>query len=366
MSELNKEKEIKIAVAGLGGAAKRMHLPVLKKIPTVKVVAGAEKDSYQRERVKNLFQIPYVFESFQEMYESDLELDAVYICLPPALHYEAVKKALERNWHVFCEKPMGLSAEKAEELVRIAKERKLVLMPGYNMRFIDNYQKAKKIVEEGLLGEIVQVQAIFVNPGPYIGWDPKSDWYLEDESHGVLYDTGSHIIDLLYFISKMKISEVYAISHSGFKGFKIPTNLACVFSMENETSRAVGTLDLGWRDTIELCSIQVHGTAGSITVSRNFFDYSHGSTDPAERIKNHLRNAWLETKRVINRIKGIGSGLDVRSEFMEESKTFIKAVQGDEKILSSVITPEEAVLTLRILDAISLSLTSGVKVQVEY
>jgi predicted dehydrogenase len=65
--------------------------------------------------------IPEVFEDYNKMYD-DADLDAVFICLPNFLHYNAAKSALEHDMHVFCEKPMGLSADEAYELVK--KQRK--------------------------------------------------------------------------------------------------------------------------------------------------------------------------------------------------------------------------------------------------
>ena len=62
--------KIRIGVAGLGGISKRIHIPVLQSFPNVKIVAGAEKNESQRERVRGLFALPNVYETYQAMLEA--------------------------------------------------------------------------------------------------------------------------------------------------------------------------------------------------------------------------------------------------------------------------------------------------------
>ena len=98
-------------------------------------------------------------------------LDAVFIAVPPIYHYEVVKSALTHGLHVFCEKPMGISSTQAMDLVKISSKKNLVLQVGYNLRGIENYKKAAKIVEGMKLGRIMQIHATMVRPGPYVGSD---------------------------------------------------------------------------------------------------------------------------------------------------------------------------------------------------
>ena len=114
--------KIKIGIVGLGTIAKNMHIPVLSTFENVEIKAAAEVDVKSGEEITKKWNISKLYGNYNEMYD-DTDLDAVFVCLPNFLHYEAVKSALEYDLHVFCEKPMGLSADDAYELIKIAKKK---------------------------------------------------------------------------------------------------------------------------------------------------------------------------------------------------------------------------------------------------
>jgi UDP-N-acetylglucosamine 3-dehydrogenase len=145
MNDVSPDK-IRIGIIGLGGIATRMHIPALSSMPEVKIVAGAEINPFQAERTQQRFGIPRIYTNYQEMLDVE-QLDAVYVCLPSYLHYEAAKAALEKRLHVYCEKPMGISAGEARELVEAAETNQVLLMPGYQLRFNKNYQRGKDLCE---------------------------------------------------------------------------------------------------------------------------------------------------------------------------------------------------------------------------
>ena len=91
---------------------------------------------------------------FDEML-ADAELDAVVIATPVPTHYELAKQALEAGKHVFVEKPPAMTGAEIEELVAIARERDLVLMPGHLLLYHPGVQKLKELVDEGALGDVL-------------------------------------------------------------------------------------------------------------------------------------------------------------------------------------------------------------------
>jgi len=320
-------KKLKIGIVGLGRVASKTHIPVLRSLDNIEIVAGTEKNPERAQRVKNLFGLGQVHSSYEEMYSSN-SLDAVYICLPNYLHKDACKKALEHGLHVLCEKPMGISVDEANEITVLAEDRKLVLMPGYKKRYASNFTKAKKLIESGLLGKIIHVQGTFMTPGPYISWDPKSDWYLDEKWHGVIYDSGCHIIDLLLYLIPHEVSKMSVMTHYGFSGYKTPTNLGCVFEMEGEI---LGELSIGWRAATDILSLSIHGTAGTLTVDRDSFVYMNPGTDPVDKIKIHLQNAYSESVSLFKKVNNKIRGRDFYIEDLIQAKTFSKAINKEEK-----------------------------------
>jgi UDP-N-acetylglucosamine 3-dehydrogenase len=320
-------KKLKIGVVGLGRVASKTHIPVLRSLNNVEVVSGAEENSDRAERVKNLFGLSKVYENYEDLFTND-NLDAVYICLPNFLHREACIKALDQGLHVLCEKPMGMSVGDAEEITALAEKKGLILMPGYKKRYANNFIRAKEIIESGLLGKILHVQGTFVTPGPYISWDPKSEWYLDEKWHGVIYDSGCHLVDLLFYLIPYEVSNIRVVRRLGFNSYKTPTNMACIFEMDGG---AVGDLSIGWRASTDLLSFSIHGTAGSITVSRDAFTYLNPGTDPIDRIKLCIRNIYLEIGGVLEKVHSKIQGKNFYLEDLAQAKTFCDAISGVQK-----------------------------------
>jgi predicted dehydrogenase len=347
---VHKEK-IRIGVAGLGGIAKRIHMPILHKMNGVELVAGAERDDYQRERVKRLFNLKSVYHDFEEMLDAG-GLDAVYVCLPNFLHHRAVMKSLGLGYHVLCEKPMGLTAAEAVEMAALAREKGLVLMPAYNLRFVDVFRRAREIVLSGKLGRILQAQVVYLNPGPYLGWDPKSDWYLKEGGHGVLYDIGGHMLDIFstIFPYPLEVRDVKTNLIRGFEGFSVPTNISSNFIAGEST---LVSLDLGWRTGSQMDRISLHGTAGTLNVSRFFLQHLHRGTDPGDYFTNYIGNGLFVVKDTLDRIVNIARGNRILKEYLREAEAFIKALRGE---CPQPIEPEEAAVTLSVLEAIAASM----------
>jgi predicted dehydrogenase len=317
-------RKINIGIVGLGRVASKTHIPVLKSIEYVEVVSGAEKNPERAERVKQLYKLRTVYTDYEEMYAAE-KLDAVYVCLPHHLHADATKKALERGIHVLCEKPMGMSPEEAADVTALAERRGLVLMPGYKMRYAKNYAKAKEMIDAGLIGQILQVQGTLLAPGPYIAWDPKSDWYLDGESHGAIYDLGCHLVDILLYLVPGEVRTVHAFSRKGFVGYDAPTSVTCIFEMEGGI---VGDLAIGWRAANDVQTFSVHGTAGSITVNRERLSYVHPGTDQVDRILEHAGNTRGEVWALLNKIREKLSSNNFYVEDLLQARAFIDAVHG--------------------------------------
>ena len=342
--------QLRVGIAGLGGIAKRTHLPVLQMLPGYQVVCGAEKDDYQCERVCCLFNLEESYQDFMAMIEK-ADIDAIFVCLPATLHKRAVLAALERGLHVFCEKPMGVSPDEANAMVLMAEKTGKLLMPGYNLRYVDNFIRARNLIVSGKLGRILQINATYMNPGPYISWDPKSDWYLDRSSHGALYDIGSHLVDLLLYLYPHRIKRLFASASQGYQPYEAVTNISCSYEGEGGL---LGSIQIGWRTASEVCRLDFHGTAGTLSVGRRHFSYTHGATDPANRISISLDNAAREIGALLHKINRMRKGLDVLEEFLRQGIEFWNHLAKGKPDLSKA---HDAIHVHEILRAILSSIT---------
>jgi predicted dehydrogenase len=160
------------------------------------------------------------WESYETDYRKLLErddIDLIDINAPSNAHKDIVLAAARAGKHVFCEKPLALSLTDSREMLEAVEEAGVVHMVGFNYRFAPAVQLAKKLVEEGRLGQIYHFRAWFLQD-----WivDPEFPlvWRLQKEvagsgSHG---DLGAHLIDLAHFLVG-DIAEVIGMSETFVK-----------------------------------------------------------------------------------------------------------------------------------------------------
>ena len=134
----------------------------------------------------------------RELIESP-EVDAVVVVTPASTHYSLVKSSLEAGKHVFCEKPLTLSVNQDEELIQLAKEKKLHLMVGYTFLFNNGIHKAKELVNSGKLGDLYYITATRTHLG------------LIREDTSAVWDLASHDVSILNFLLDQVPEKVSAV-----------------------------------------------------------------------------------------------------------------------------------------------------------
>jgi predicted dehydrogenase len=347
------ENKLRVGIIGLGGIATRSHLPALSALPGISIQAGAEIDSYQASRTQQRFGIPKIYPDYREMLLQE-RLDAVYVCLPNRLHYQAANAALSRGLHVYCEKPVGLSAHETEGLAEHAERDGLVLMPGYHLRFHKHFLMARDLLEARRLGKILQIQASAVYSGPYRGWDPKSDWHLDPRSGGPLYDWGSHLVDLLLYITKVDITSVSAMAQKTLPGFPLKDSIVAVFQTDRET---VGTLNLAWGTRGNLLMLQIHGSAGSLLVSDDYYEHRTPIGGGLNKLGTLLNNSQEILARKAGEVLRRKSNDTI---YVKAAQHFIEAIQGKVQLQAAA---RDAVQVHHVLAAMAASIEQGMPVE---
>jgi len=201
-------KTIKTGVAGLGfiGPA---HIEALRRIPGIEVVAVSETTiELAREKARQLG-IKKYFGSFNELLNEDI--DCVHICTPNNLHYKMAKAALKAGKHVICEKPLATTIQEGEELLELANKKGLIHAVHFNIRYYPLVRQMKVLQKKGELGEVYSIIGSYLQDWLFYATD--YNWRLEPELSGkskAVADIGSHLMDLLEYISGVKIVEVMA------------------------------------------------------------------------------------------------------------------------------------------------------------
>ncbi len=201
-------KKIKVGVAGLGfiGPA---HIEALRRIPGIEIVVISESSKELAKEKAQLLGIEKYHEKFDDLLKEDI--DCVHICTPNNLHYKMAKSALEAGKHVVCEKPLATTADEGNNLLKLANSKGLVHAVHFNIRYYPLVRQMKRMREKGELGEIYSIIGSYLQD--WLFYETDYNWRLEPELSGkskAIADIGSHLMDLLEYISGLKITEVMA------------------------------------------------------------------------------------------------------------------------------------------------------------
>ncbi len=195
-------KKLKWGIVGLGRFTENTFLPSLQHLGKSKAVSVCSHNLNRAKSISSKFGIPFFFDNYDEFLKSDI--DVVYIASVNSDHYEQAIKAAKAGKHIFCEKPLALNSQQAEEMVNVAKENNVLFAVNYIHNFHPLTIKAKELINTLKLGKIVSIQANF-----NIDFPPDSNFrFIKAKSGGgALRDLGTHMINLLRYFGG-EISEI--------------------------------------------------------------------------------------------------------------------------------------------------------------
>lgn len=154
--------------------------------------------------------IPRAYDSFETMLV-DPEIDIVHLATPNLLHHPYAKAALLAGKHVVCEKPLAMTANESAELVKLAADTGKVNVVNFNIRMYPMVQHARSLVQSGDIGDLFILQGSYLQD--WLLFDTDWNWRLEPNLGGTLRavgDIGSHWLDLMTFITGLRVEEVFA------------------------------------------------------------------------------------------------------------------------------------------------------------
>lgn len=231
---------IKGGIIGLGKMG-LSHAAIVGAHPDVELTAVCDTSTMVLGAFKKLSKVSVYSDSKKMLDEQNL--DFVVVATPTKLHFPMVKYALEKNVHVFCEKPFSLQSSEGEELVKIARERKLINQVGYHNHFIGTFRELKRLLKVGVLGEIVHFTGEAY--GPVVVKEKVSTWRSKpEEGGGCLFDYASHVLNLIQEILGRPNEVIGGILKSIYSN-GVDDAVYTLLSLENNLS---GSLMVNWSD----------------------------------------------------------------------------------------------------------------------
>ena len=201
-----KKKTVRFGIIGTGLIAST-HAEALKRLGNAVLFMVYDRDLQKAEAFARRFECRFA-RTFEELLESSVE--AVTIATPSGLHAQSAIPAARAGKHIFCEKPLDVSIEKAEEMIRACDKNKVRLAAVYPLRFCDSVKWVRNMLDAGRFGTPVLA-------GGSIRWYRTPEYYASAawrgtralDGGGVLMNQGIHIADLLLHLNG-DVSEVSA------------------------------------------------------------------------------------------------------------------------------------------------------------
>jgi D-apiose dehydrogenase len=245
-------KTVRIALAGLGAAARQIHLPAYAGLPGVEVVGGADPAV-----TEGAFPFP-VFASAEAMLDQ-VKADVLAVLTPPDTHFALAALGLRAGCHVFCEKPVVPTLEEADALCALAREAGRSVVVNQEYRFMSIHQETRHRIGRPEFGELLFLsaeQTFFVTEATEAGWRGQ-------EAARTGAEFGIHVFDLCRFFFGEEPEAVTArLPRPGGTGTRDPLHLVRLDFPGDRVAQVV--LDRLCRGRHRYLRLRLDGTAGCI------------------------------------------------------------------------------------------------------
>ncbi|MEI6140586.1 MAG: Gfo/Idh/MocA family oxidoreductase [Mariniphaga sp.] len=315
--------------------------------PSLKVLPQQFKIQKILERTKNISAERYpeatIVRSYDEIL-NDPEVELVLVNTPDYLHFDMAKQAIEAGKNIVVEKPFTKTSDDARELIALARKHN-VLMTVYQSRRLDNgFLTVKKIVEEKLLGRIVEYEAHYDRYRNYI---QEGSWKEDgDERTGVLFNLGSHIVDQTLML------------------FGIPTSVTAHLNVLRTGGRTTDNFDIRLHydkfNAILRSSYLVRELGPQYILNGTEGSFRKMGTDPQEELLKIHRlpnepgwgtdapNDWGVLNTTVGGLHFYGKVETIPGNYGNFFVELYKTMREGKELM---VKPEQALTTIRILEA---------------
>lgn len=260
----------RIGIIGGGQIVQRRHLPEIQDNPLAQVGAICDVVPEKVEALaKQYGAVPYT--DYHKLI-ADPTLDAVIVAATNTTHAPMTIEALRAGKHVMCEKPMAVSLEEAEEMMRASDETGKILFIAQNQRLAPAHVRAKEILKSGALGKVITFKSTFGHPGcERWATEKQNTWFFKkNQSYfGCLADLGIHKIDVVRWMLDDEYDSVYARVETLNKTYAdgTPIDVEDNAVMVLKTKKGItGTITVSWTYEYEDGSTVFYCDGGVMTI----------------------------------------------------------------------------------------------------
>ncbi len=264
-----------------------VHRKALALDQRAELVAGCFSSNYEKNKLTGEayhLDNERIYLNFHEMALKEAnrndKIDFVIIATPNNSHYEIAKTFLNKGFNVVCEKPLSFTVEEAEELTKLADQKKLLFAVMYSYSGYAMVKYAKEMIESGMIGKVLTVSAEYAQDW-LIDQANKEEtketspsvWRMDPKYSGIsncVGDIGTHIENTVYYLTGFKIKRLLAVTENF--GQKLDLDAKIIVEYDN------GIFGHYWSSQVALgringLLIRIYGEKGSIEWEQHFPDY---------------------------------------------------------------------------------------------
>ena len=242
-------RTVNVGVIGVGAMGEN-HVRVYHKMEEANLIAVSDVSERALKKIEKKYGAKGYTEYVDLLQNPDIEV--VSVCVPTTFHHAVVMEAIKHKKHILVEKPIAFTLNEAEEMISAAKEAGVILSTGHVERFNPAVQKAKELIDDGVIGDIVSAFAKRVGPLP-----PR----IKDV--GVSIDLAIHDLDIMNYLFEENVTQVYGTMNSSFDDSEFEDHAEIMVSFENEST---GIIEVNWLTPYKRRELELTGTAGIISV----------------------------------------------------------------------------------------------------
>ncbi|MGB4609628.1 MAG: Gfo/Idh/MocA family oxidoreductase [Saccharofermentanales bacterium] len=313
---------IKMGIMGTGSIAIKMS-NTIKEMNSVEMYAIASRDYDKAKEFATEYKYEKAYGSYEEM-AADPQLDLVYIATPHSHHYKCAKLALNAGKHVLCEKSFTVNADQARKIIKLAKEKGLLITEAIWTRYMPSRKMIDDIIKSGIIGEIISINA-------NIGYELSDIKRIHDPdlAGGALLDVGVYLLNFARMVMGTDI--VNMTSAAIFKnGVDIADNITLEYP--NQKMAALH------------CSVSsVHNRMGAIFGTKGYIEVQNINNPELIKVFND-NYELIETHEVPEQISG----------YEYEVEACVKAIKNGESECAAM-PHQETIAVMEMMDELRRS-----------
>lgn len=355
-------KTYRVVMIGAGQIIQWGHIPNFQNVENASIEAICDLNEERAQEVANEKGIPGVYTDYEKML-SEVKPDITVIATPNVFHHPMTMAALNVGSNVLCEKPLALTYAEAKEMMDLAKEKGLVVNVGSHYRWSDAIRSARTHADNGFFGEIYAARSIWHRRAGIPGF---GSWFTRKSlaGGGALLDIGIHALDRALYI--MDYPEPVTVSGVTFSKLGTQGLGLGGWGMDIHKPTDASQFDV---DDLSWALVRfANGAALQLQVSwavnheQQFVTEIYGD-------KGGANVGDQDQVTLFTRVNGQESNVEVQvprsgtNSYQHLTNNFVRYLDGDPT--AEIVTPEQSLTSVKIIDGVFRSAVAGREVRVD-